>query len=427
MKGRCDSGSINLKNCEMRILIFTVAILLFFAVQVSSAGARTDISSISGFKINDTDGDGQWDVGETGISDWHIRLIEIVGQGNGTNFIRKRTSTDVQGYYRFDNLPRGMYIVIEKNQKGWIPTDTPLKILKLKKDKSFLNVNFTNRQSRIRPPTPPTGAPNIISFFPPSPVSDVAGDSRTFSITVNQTVNVSWQINGTEILNQTGVTESTYTGINATPGKWNVTAIAGNVNGTVSHNWEWIVTPAQTEAPSIISFAPPLSVSDTIGASRTFNVTINQPANETWHINGTEVFNQTCVIESNYSSTSATLGTWNVTVVASNVNGTVSHEWTWNVTKLSALGTPTITGSAPSSPVNDIVEATRIFNITVNQTGNVTWYINGTQVFNQTVVNQSTYTNTSAAQGNSNCSEYQRHCYANLDLECNSINICCWA
>ncbi len=44
--------------------------------------------SISGFKINDTNGNGRWDAGEVGIEEWHIRLIGITGTGNDRH--RKR-------------------------------------------------------------------------------------------------------------------------------------------------------------------------------------------------------------------------------------------------------------------------------------------------------------------------------------------------
>jgi len=46
-----------------------------------------------------------------------------------------------------------------------------------------------------------------------------------------------------------------------------------------------------------------------------------------------------------------------------------------------------ITYSNPLSSVSDISGANRAFNITVDQTVNVTWYINGIQVqFNESVI-----------------------------------------
>ena len=83
--------------------------------------------------------------------------------------------------------------------------------------------------------------PNITSSAPPSPVSDIEGATRTFNITIDQTVNVSWQINGTEVFNQTGVIESAYTNTSAAVGTWNVSAIATNANGTDIQTWTWNV------------------------------------------------------------------------------------------------------------------------------------------------------------------------------------------
>ncbi len=109
--------------------------------------------SISGFKINDTNGNGMWDLGEIGIENWNIRLIGITGKGNDTKIIRKETSTDATGFYKFDNLPAGRYFVIEKLKKGFVPTGSPVKRIKLVQGESYINNNFTNmpvnNQNRI--------------------------------------------------------------------------------------------------------------------------------------------------------------------------------------------------------------------------------------------------------------------------------------
>ncbi len=62
-------------------------------------------------------------------------------------------------------------------------------------------------------------------------------------------------------------------------------------------------------------------------------------------------------------------------------------------------GAPAITGFSPSSPVSDTYGATRVFNITYNQTVNVVWYLNGTMVQANTSVTEASYTNTSAPPG----------------------------
>jgi len=104
--------------------------------------------SISGFKINDTNGNGKWDAGEKGISNWSIRLIGIIGKGKNSKVIRKETYTDAIGLYKFSNLPVGRYFVIEKLKKGFVPTGSPVKHIKLAKDENPINNNFTNRHVR---------------------------------------------------------------------------------------------------------------------------------------------------------------------------------------------------------------------------------------------------------------------------------------
>jgi hypothetical protein len=85
-------------------------------------------------------------------------------------------------------------------------------------------------------------APEIISHAPESPVNDYVGATRTFSITINQTVDVNWQINGTEVQTNASVTAASYTNTSAVNGTWNVSAIVSNANGTDMQTWTWTVT-----------------------------------------------------------------------------------------------------------------------------------------------------------------------------------------
>jgi hypothetical protein len=84
-------------------------------------------------------------------------------------------------------------------------------------------------------------APNVTSFTPSSPVFDTLGDARSFSIVLDQKATVSWAINGTEVFNESNVTHSTYTMPSAPVGVWELTATASSPNGTVVHEWMWIV------------------------------------------------------------------------------------------------------------------------------------------------------------------------------------------
>ena len=99
--------------------------------------------SISGFNINATNGNGRWDVGN-GISNWTIRLIGITGTRKDTKVIRKETSTDTMGFYKFDNLPAGRYIIFKKMEKGFVPTGSAVKRINLAQNENSMNNNFTN-------------------------------------------------------------------------------------------------------------------------------------------------------------------------------------------------------------------------------------------------------------------------------------------
>jgi len=101
-------------------------------------------------------------------------------------------------------------------------------------------------------------APRIVSYAPQSPVSNFEGATRTFNISIDQLVNVSWLLNGTEVQINTNVKNASYTNTSAVTGTWNVSAIASNENGTSMRTWIWTVsqqvaptpTPSPTPSPS---------------------------------------------------------------------------------------------------------------------------------------------------------------------------------
>jgi hypothetical protein len=111
--------------------------------------------SISGFKINDLNGNGRWDADEAGLAGWNIRLIGIVP---GTAGINKETTTDDLGFYSFENLPAGMYLVVETLKGGYVPSGSPVLVVNLENGMNSMNNNFTNRPiSSLIPFFPATG------------------------------------------------------------------------------------------------------------------------------------------------------------------------------------------------------------------------------------------------------------------------------
>ena len=78
------------------------------------------------------------------------------------------------------------------------------------------------------------------------------GESRTFNISVNKTVDICWQINATEVQTAEAVTEAVYTSTNVVAGTWNVSVIATNAITELHdlHTWIWHVTPALSATPT---------------------------------------------------------------------------------------------------------------------------------------------------------------------------------
>lgn len=94
--------------------------------------------------------------------------------------------------------------------------------------------------------------PEITAEPPEAAVSSAKGEQITFKVTVDQTVEISWQLNGTEMQRDEGVTEAAYTNTSVAVGTWNLSAIATNTETDLSttHSWIWSVTPTATTTPT---------------------------------------------------------------------------------------------------------------------------------------------------------------------------------
>ncbi len=106
------------------------------------------------------------------------------------------------------------------------------------------------------------------------------------------------------------------------------------------------VTPG---SPNIAAWKPAEAVVDNaVGESRTFNVTVNQIADISWQINGTEVQTNESVTEAIFTK-SAVIGAWNVSAIATNTTTGLSdmHTWIWSVTLTPAA---TVTPSPTLAP-----------------------------------------------------------------------------
>ena len=204
---------------------------------------------------------------------------------------------------------------------------------------------------------PGAAAPTITSSVPTSPaVSDIAWATRTFSIGIDQIVNVIWLINGTEIQTNESVDAASYTNTSAEVGCWNVSAVASNGNGTVMQEWTWTVT--QGDVTRIDVAGPSTMVMDE-----------------------TETFDANCYNANNYPIDDATVAWDSSNPYVGTINETTGyfealHTGQTNITAASDgvtsdLVQVTVNGAERSG--NDTAQVIGDFvNVTGNYTGNLT-------------------------------------------------------
>ncbi|WP_305064941.1 hypothetical protein [Methanococcoides sp.] len=86
-------------------------------------------------------------------------------------------------------------------------------------------------------------APSITLSSPSfSSVSDIEGNSRTFTVTVDQLADVTWVFDGVTIQTDTSVQTVSYYNSSAHEGVYNITIVAENANGASQNKWTWTVT-----------------------------------------------------------------------------------------------------------------------------------------------------------------------------------------
>jgi len=164
-------------------------------------------------------------------------IVEFTLRG-GHSFTYTVTAPDTEGTYTFS----GILIDEDKNEYD-ISGNTEIEV-------GEGGVGLTIR------------TPNVTAWRPvEAVVNNAVGESRTFNISVNQTVNISWQINGTEVQTNESITEAVFTNTSAVIGTWNISAIATNTTTGLSDMHTWMlsvtltstVTPTPTPAVSITS------------------------------------------------------------------------------------------------------------------------------------------------------------------------------
>lgn len=138
------------ENMKAKLILINIGIILLaISISVSTASADSGRGSISGYKVNDTNGNGFWDKGEKGIQGWTIYLIGFIqqdtGYGHGNKIIKRQVKTNKNDYYEFKNLPEGTYQITEEFNKNYRPTTPFVITLKLKDGQKAANNNFLNQ------------------------------------------------------------------------------------------------------------------------------------------------------------------------------------------------------------------------------------------------------------------------------------------
>jgi parallel beta-helix repeat protein len=246
----------------------------------------------------------------------------------------------------------------------------------------------------------------ITSFAPLSYVDDTVGNWSAFNVTLSQTANVSWYLNDMLVLTNESVLEAKCTLHADVVGVHNVTAIASNANGSDMQTWTWDVTelelPKESEGTDTCCGSYPNCVNCTekdgcypygdgceerdyycMGDEEGCNYTSSNRHNDGWEDTG----NTRCVDvnkckqkeqkEQEYRDYECSAGSCNYSINDTKWIDTGIYNTTCNGV---SLAPPEITSFTPLSYVDDTVGNWRIFDVTVNQAANVSWYLNNTLV-----------------------------------------------
>ncbi|WP_167890950.1 NosD domain-containing protein [Thermococcus sp. 18S1] len=98
--------------------------------------------------------------------------------------------------------------------------------------------------------------PEIVSYSPESPAESYVGDTVEFSVTADQTVNVTWYLDGSVVKTEENVETSTYTNSDVGEGEHSVRAVVENPNGSASQFWAWYVYPRPSLTVSFVEPTP---------------------------------------------------------------------------------------------------------------------------------------------------------------------------
>ncbi len=181
--------------------------------------------------------------------------------------------------------------------------------------------------------------PNIIIVPATDPLVTAIGAAQSWKVTSNQTVNISWLLNSSQVQYDAATTSAFYYNQTAAQGYWNLTVNVNSSGGLNSTHINWTVAnPPTIQGSNTTGQAGAI---DIVNSSRIFNISISQTANISWQVNGAEQQYNTSVGYGkyvNYTNVSGRAGTWTVSAIVNNSNGTAYQNWTWTVTESTISG-----------------------------------------------------------------------------------------
>jgi len=168
-----------------------------------------------------------------------------------------------------------------------------------------------------------------------STVTGTVGDTQDFTIPLNESADVTWNVNGSDTTISTDSSNISTLNHTIQSGSYQITASIDGVGQIAA----WNVTG--TAVVPVITLSDPSSSSvsgDNEGDSRTFTATVNPISDMTWYLDDVELQKNESVLSSSYTNSSAVTGTHILRVEAENANGTDSDYWTWTVSSSSSSG-----------------------------------------------------------------------------------------
>ena len=354
------------------------------------------LGSISGAKWNDLSYNGIWDNGEPGLSGWTIQLYFFDPVENSWINIDNE-NTGLGGSYTFGGLAAGNYRVNEVLKTNWIQTFPPSPgsySITLSEGENRKGINFGNVLATC----------SVSVSISPSYQSGANGATLTYTVTVNNTGNVSdtYSLTPTDT---TGWSPSVSpTSLIVSPGNsgnatLSVTIPSGAVDGTIdnmtvtatSQTDSSVSDSASCTAQVTVSRGVSVSISPTSqsganGATLTYTVTVSNTGNvsDTYSLTvadnagWSENVSPTSLTVSQFSSGNVTLS---VTVPDNAIGGTIDNVTvTATGTGVSGSGNCTaqvtinrgVNVSISPSSQGDLNGAVLTYTVTVVNLGNVT-------------------------------------------------------